>query len=144
MEDYLTELNKDINDKNLDNFWVICNEEFKPIKKSKSEVKKILKEKAEKYANKKIANIQLIIHDKGIQSDSWVFAIKITIFIIDTNGNIEKSPEDQWGLHLKYNQDELLKHKFKFGYLEKLLKKVVSKKVTSNMLFGSYYSELKI
>jgi hypothetical protein len=41
MEEYLNKLEKDLSDKKLDNFWVLLNDEFKAIKKSKTEIKMV-------------------------------------------------------------------------------------------------------
>ena len=142
MDEYISNLEKEISTKKLDDFWIICDGDFKIITKSQVEIIKTLKEKADKYKNKKIAHIQLHINTNGLNSDSWIFSIKIIIYPIDINGQIDLSMENTWGLYLKYNKHELLTNKFKIGYLEKLLKKVTAKKVTSNLLFGVYYSSI--
>ena len=143
MEEYLTKLDKDLSDKKLDNFWVLCNDEFKAIKKSKTEIKKTLKEKADIYKNKKIANIRLFINKNGLNNENWIFAIKITIYEINEIGAIDTTSNSTWGVYIRYSEDELNKNKFKVNALEKLVKKVSSKKLTSDMIVGINYSDLQ-
>jgi hypothetical protein len=83
MEEYLDKLENDLSNKKLDDFWVLCDDsEFKAIKKTKTEIKKTLKEKSDTYKNRKIANIRLFFNNKGLNNQSWIFAIKITIYEI--------------------------------------------------------------
>jgi len=143
MEEYLSNLEQDLSDKKLDDFWVMCDDsDFKAIKKSKSEVKKILKEKAESYKNKKIANIRLFFNKKGLNNQDWIFAVKITIYEINENGNIDTTSNSTWGVYIRYSEEELNKNKFKVNALEKLVKKVAAKKLTSNMIVGINYSDI--
>jgi len=142
MNEYILELEKDISNKKLDDFWVIIDSEFKAIKKSKTEIKKTLKEKAEFYKNKKIANIRLFFRKNGFDDNSWIFAIKITVYEISDSGAIDTTINSTWGVYIKYNEDELTKHKFKINELEKLVKKVASKKLTSDMISGLHYSQI--
>lgn len=142
MEEYLINLEEDFKKKKLDDFWVICDDEFKAIKKTKVEVKKTLKEKSDIYKNKKISNIRLFINKKGLNDKSWIFAIKITIYEIDEKGAIDTTINSTWGVYIKYSEEELTKYKFKVNELEKLVKKVVTKKLTSDMIMGINYSEV--
>lgn len=143
MDEYLSDLEKDLSDKKLDDFWIICDDsDFKAIKKSKTEVKKILKEKANIYKNKKIANIRLFINKKGLNTQDWIFAIKITVYEINENGAIDTTINSTWGVYIKYSEEELNKNKFKVNALEKLVKKVSSKKLTSDMIIGVNYSKI--
>jgi hypothetical protein len=144
MEEYLTKLDKDLTDKKLDDFWVLCSnsDEFKAIKKSKTEIKKILKEKVNLYQNKKIANIRLFIRKNGLDDSSWIFAIKITICEIDNEGKIDTTINSTWGVYIKYSEEELSKNKFKVNSLEKLVKQVANKKLTSDMISGINYSQI--
>jgi len=141
MEEYLTKLEKDLSSKKLDDFWVMCNDEFKAIKKSKSDIKKMIKDNTENYNNKKISNIRLFVNKKGIEDQSWIFAIKITIYEID-EGKIDTTSNSTWGVYIRYSEDELANNKFKLNTLEKLVKKVAAKKLTSNMISGVSYSDI--
>jgi len=144
MQEYLSELEKDLSNKKLDDFWVFCSSEsdFKAIKKSKTEIKKTLKEKAEIYKNKKIANIRLFFRKNGLDDNTWIFAIKITVYEINESGMIDTTINSTWGVYIKYNENELTKHKFKVNELEKLVKKVASKKLTSDMISGLHYTNV--
>jgi len=142
MEEYLNKLEKDLSDKKLDNFWVLLNDEFKAIKKSKTEIKKMLKDDLDKYQNKKIANIELYTNINGISKKSWIFGIKITIYEIDENCKIDTTSNSVWGAYIKYNEDELKNNKFKLNSLEKLVKKVGDKKLTSSLITGINFSEV--
>ena len=140
MEEYLAKLEKDLSEKKLDDFWALCDTEFKAIKKSKSDIKKILKDKVDFYKNKKIANIRLFVRKAGLDDQSWIFAIKITVYEINDDGKIDTTSNSTWGVYIRYNEEELSKHKFKLNTLEKLVKKVSDKKLTSNMISGISYT----
>jgi hypothetical protein len=142
MDEYITNLEKDLSNKKLDDFWVICDNDFKAIKKSKTEIKQTLKEKANIYKNKKIANIRIFINKKGLNNQDWIFAIKITVYEINENGAIDTTMNSTWGVYIKYSEDELNQNKFKVNALEKLVKKVASKKLTSDMIMGINYSDI--
>lgn len=142
MEEYLAKLEKDLSEKKLDDFWALCDTEFKAIKKSKSDIKKILKDKVDFYKNKKIANIRLFVRKAGLDDQSWIFAIKITVYEINDDGKIDTTSNSTWGVYIRYNEEELSKHKFKLNTLEKLVKKVSDKKLTSNMIAGINYSDI--
>ena len=144
MEEYLTKLEKDLSDKKLDDFWVFCSnsDEFKAIKKSKTEIKMTLKDKVDIYQNKKIANIRLFTRKAGLNDQSWIFAIKITVYEIDKEGRIDTTSNSTWGVYIRYSEEELSKHKFKVNALEKLVKQVANKKLTSDMIMGINYSDV--
>jgi hypothetical protein len=142
MEEYLTNLEKDLSEKKLDDFWVMCDGDFKAIKKSKTEIRKTLKEKAEYYKNKKISNIRLFFRKNGLDDNSWIFAIKITVYDINENGAIDTTINSTWGVYIKYSKDELSNNKFKVNALEKLVKKVSTKKLSSDMINGINYSQI--
>ena len=142
MEEYLAKLEKDLSEKKLDDFWALCDTEFKAIKKSKSDIKKILKDKVDFYKNKKIANIRLFVRKAGLDDQSWIFAIKITVYEINDDGKIDTTSNSTWGVYIRYNEEELSKHKFKLNTLEKLVKKVSDKKLTSNMIAGINYTDI--
>ena len=60
MQDYLDKLERMIESENLYQFCVFPDvKPFKIIKKDKAEIKKVLKENPEKYANRKIAIVTL-------------------------------------------------------------------------------------
>jgi hypothetical protein len=142
MEEYLDKLENDLSNKKLDDFWVLCDDsEFKAIKKTKTEIKKTLKEKSDTYKNRKIANIRLFFNKKGLNNQSWIFAIKITIYEIDSEGKIDTTINSTWGVYIKYSENELSHNKFKVNALEKLVKKVSSKKLTSDMIMGINYTD---
>jgi protein subunit release factor A len=115
MEEYLIKLEEDLNKKKLDDFWVMINNEFKAIKKTKTEVKKMLKENLESYKDKQIANIRLFIRKAGLDDNSWIFAIKITVYEINNDGKIDTTSNSTWGVYIRYNIDELRNNKFKLN-----------------------------
>ena len=142
MVDYLHKLEKVLSNKKLDNFWVLCSSDIKAIKKSKTEIKKMLKDDSNKYKNKKIANIELYTNPNGIEKQSWIFGIKITIYEIDENGQIDTTSNSVWGVYIKYSETELKNNKFKLNELEKLVKKTADKKLTSSLIAGINFSDL--
>ena len=61
IETYYNKLKEKIDDKELNNFWIICKRtDFKPIKnKNKKEIRNYINERLQYYKNKNIANIKI-------------------------------------------------------------------------------------
>jgi hypothetical protein len=135
MSEYiLTKIKKVIIDKDLESFWLLCDlTTFKPFKNiGLSDMKKMLKEKKEKYANRKIARCSI----KFNLIKDYVFTIDINIFEINNNGEISKSLKDNWGLMFHYKLEELTDPKFSLTFLQKIIIACANKKITSDIVNG--------
>lgn len=147
LEEYIVKLEKLIDDKELDNFWVMCDRvDFKPLKKSQGWtykiIKKMLKEKAQYYANKKIANINLYTNPKAVQEDKDVFSIRIIIFEIDEDGKINKDEYDNWGFMVNYKLKDLGVRKFKMKDVEKMMRLCAEKTLRSDAFNGISFTNM--
>jgi len=143
MEEYLKKLREKIHEKNIEQFAVFPDlKTFKIIKKKKAEIRKMLKEKPERYAGRKIAIISLIPRPSGFSQKDDIFAIDVEIYKIYDDGSIDRSSGDSWGLLLRYMPDDLEKYPFKMTSLEKIIKLVYKRKIVSQ-LGGLYFKEFQ-
>lgn len=143
MEDYLNKLRETIFNKKLTQFCVFPDvSTFKIIKKDKAEIRKILKENPEKYAGRKIAVITLKTVPSGFKKKDYIFIIHIDVLIIYEDGSFNKRQDDSWGLSLKYLSEDLEKYPFSMKNLEKIIKLVYKRKITSEF-GGMYYDHFK-
>jgi hypothetical protein len=140
MDEYLDKLKKEIEKKNIKSFWVFCDsDEFKIIKKTTADIKNKLKNNPKKYNDINIANVNLSVRKKGLLDNDWVLGIKIEIYEIN-NGLINQSPNDSWGLTIKYTSDDLNERPFKIQDVEKLID-IVNEKIVLSTFDGIYYKE---
>jgi len=102
-ETYFFKLKDKLEEKGLDDFWIFHDRtDFKPIKNTtKKQIQSYLKGKVRYYAGKKIANVYTIfrprINFNNIKEEDWIYTIKITIFEISEEGNIDTNFGDSWG-----------------------------------------------
>ena len=143
MEDYLQKLSDMIESKNLKHFCVFPDEKtFKIIKEHRDDMKKIMKKNPKRYADRKLASVALNIRKSGFKDNKHIFSINTDIYEIYEDGGISKTPYDSWGLLLKYMPDDLEKHPFNMKSLEKIIKLVYKRQITSQ-LFGITYKEFE-
>jgi hypothetical protein len=89
------------------------------------------------YIKYKLAHIVLIFNpSKKYDSLDWVFCIKIIIYIISDNGDIDTSIHDSWSFLLNYNIHNI--HKFNIDNIRKLVNLVAQKIVFSGILGVAY------
>ena len=144
MEEYLQKLTDLVEAKDLERFWVMCDRsDFKPIRKSKADIRKMLKEKAKHYRGKKIAYISLYCNLGAIKNPKDVaFVITMYIYEINDKGEIDKTGFDTWGLVINYRLDDLATRKFKIKDLENLMRLCAEKTVRSEILNGISFPNL--
>jgi hypothetical protein len=143
MEDYLQKLSDIIESKNLTQFCVFPDEKtFKIIKKNKTNMRQEMKKNPKKYAERKIAFVTPSIRKSGLKDKEHIFSLSISIYEIYEDGGISKTPYDSWSLLLKYMPDDLEKHPFNMKSLEKIIKLVYKRQITSQ-LFGITYKRFE-
>jgi len=127
IESYFNKLKEKIQEKELDNFWLFIDKsEFKPIKNvTKKDIQKKLKKDVEKYSGKKIAQVSLVfkpkISFKKLKNNDIIFTIKIFIFKINENGDIDYDTDSEWELVINYNVTELNNNHFTLKELNKMI-----------------------
>jgi hypothetical protein len=143
MEEYIVKLEKRLCEKGLDEFWVLADrEDFKPIKKERKEIKRMLHEKAQYYRDKKIAKISLYVRKSGLVKNDWVFAVTITVFKIHDDGSFDTQPGDSWALKVRYMNDDL-QGKFTLKQAEDIMRYAASREITSDSIAGMGYDKYK-
>jgi len=132
-----------IETKNIEQFCVFPDvKPFKIIKKDKAEIKKVLKENPEKYADRKIAIVTLTPFPSGFKKKDFIFIIHIEVLIIYEDGSFNKRQDDSCGMSLKYMPEDLEKYPFSMKNLEKIVNLVYKRKITSEF-GGMYYDNFK-
>jgi len=143
MEDYLNNLKKMIDSKNIDQFSVFPDvKPFKIIKKGRTEIKEVIKKNPKKYAGKRVAVVSLYVKKDGLKNNKDIFSIGITVSNIDDEGNVGKYSKDNWLILIKYMPDDLENHPFKMTTVEKLVK-LVDKKLILSDFGGISYKQLE-
>lgn len=147
--DYLTELGTKLKDRDLANFWVMPDRaDFRPIKNvSKAEIKKLLKEKAPYYKNKKIAEVDVYVNPKNIHTDDFIMSILVFIYEIDEDGKIESKYHTGWGAAVNFYPKDLKKVKFSLKLVETIMRLANDQTMVTNTLtgmkYGAYVKALK-
>lgn len=138
---YIIELEKKLADRQLDNFWVMSdNEDFKPIKNiSKAEIRKKLSKKPQYYRGKHIAEVDVWTDPKRVDTDDYVMSIKVMIFEIGENGEIDKKYYNVWGIRLNFMTEDFKKIKFSLKLVEALMRLANDKSYINETLNGTSY-----
>ena len=164
----LVSFNKKIISKNMNNnFWVIADRsDFKPLKKinikNNKEIKtnihsikeirdNILDIKGEYYKDKKFADIKITINDEILEKiniineyknikNKVILNIHITIFLIDSTGNLNLN--DKWELKVNYYIDDFRTLNFKLKNIEVLMRLVMDSVITTKSISGINYKTL--
>ena len=149
IETYFFKLKDKLEEKELDDFWIFPDRsDFKPIKNTtKKQIQSYLKGKVKYYAGKKIANVYTIfrprINFNNIKEEDWIYTIKITIFEISEEGNIDTSISDSWDLNIVYNKKELEDNHFSIKELDIMIKVVSDRNIMTDIGGMSYSSWIR-
>jgi len=141
VKEYLTELMQKLADRELDNFWVMSdNADFKPIKRiTKAEIKKKLAKKPQYYRGKHIAEVDVWMNPKKVDTKEFVMSIKVMIFEIDEDGEIDKKSYKVWGICVNFMTEDLKKIKFSLKLVEALMRLANDKTYMNDTLNGELY-----
>lgn len=143
MQEYLDSLKEAIKEKKMGQFCVFPDlKTFKIIKKSEKEMFKIMQEKPAKYAGRKLAVVTLSTDKTGFKDNDTIFATDISIYTIYEDGKVGKVSGDGWRLLLKYLPEDLENHPFRMKSLERIIK-IVYKRYVTSMFVGMYYSDFE-
>lgn len=140
VEKYFNKLKDMVDEKELKNFWIICGRnDFKPIKNTtKSEMKAYLKTKPQFYRDKNIANIGLFFRRSFSDSAKWIFVIKIYIYAISDDGDIDYDSANTWSLVILYNSDELNNNHFTIKELLQMINLASNRTIMTDMAGINY------
>jgi hypothetical protein len=157
-----------INNKKLDNFWIISDRsDFKPLKDNDnniitktSNITHLLHNKFDYYINKKFINIKikfnsiLIQKFKNLQNwnkfefnkikDKGIFIIKFNIFIISDPIIPNNFSNNIKFCNVKYNINDLFNITLKFKSIEVLLRFILDKNIFTSLDEHINYSDIKI
>jgi hypothetical protein len=142
---YLKELDKKYSKKDMNYFWVMCdNETFKPMKNySDKEIQNKFMKNPTKYAGRSVAHITIYIKYRIgalIDNDSLIHVI-ITIFKIQQDGKINYSSGVKT-LMVLYFKDDLEKKKFKTKDVERFMRLCYDGVLRSEVLNGKPFKVL--
>lgn len=141
MEEYIKKLKKTLKVKNLNEFYVMCdNKTFKPISGTPAEVKQKFKDNLERYEGRKVAYITLYVNPDGLKTTDFLFSIKIIIYTINDKGGWEKR---SWNtIRIMYTPKELEENKFKLDSVHKFMKLCYNKILSIDALNGNWYTNV--
>ena len=153
---YYQKLQDKISEKEINNFWLICDRvDFKPIKNiSKADIQKYIISKVQYYREKTLANIRFIFEsdaklkkhtdsNTGLLDDSTtVLTIKIYVYFINSEGKIDYDDSNTWSLVISWTKAELYNNHFTIDELKKMIDTAYLRKIMSDMSGISYTSWL--
>lgn len=149
-ETYFNKLKDKLSEKDLNDFWIICGRsDFKPIKNiKKKEMQNYIKTKTQYYAGKNLANISIVFRPRvnfnTLKDSDWLLTIKIYIYNISSDGEIDTDESDTWSLIILYNKDELNDNHFTLNELNQMIQMGSSRKIISDMSGISYSNWIKL
>ena len=140
--EYLKTERKLLVEKQLTEFWVLCDTDvFKPIKGLLEEqVEKILMDDPEKYRKRKIANIRIAFNPskKAIKTKHLLISFVIVVINLDRFGHIESLTSNQKTLCINYDVDDLNVRKFKMSDVKRFLQLCKNGILNSDTLNGIF------
>jgi hypothetical protein len=142
---YLKKLRKTLENKELQSFYVMVDRnDFKPMKgyDTPKDLMKMTMEKKQYYAGKRIADISLFIHDKGIKTGEFVFSIKVVIYKIKENGKLDQNINTMTGLMVNYYPDDLENQPFKLRHVETFMRLCADDVLYIETLNGNKYKNV--
>ena len=138
--EYLKTERKLLVEKQLTEFWVLCDTDvFKPIKGlSIQQVKEILKDDSEKYGKRKIASIRIAFNPskKAIKTKDILISFVIVVMNISSKGELKTS--NQKTLRINYDVDDLNVRKFKMSDVKRFLQLCKNGILNSDTLNGTF------
>ncbi len=154
--DYYEKLQDKISEKEINNFWLICDRaDFKPIKNmTKDDIQKYILNKVQYYRGKTLANIRFIFKsntelkkhtnkETGLLDDNaTILIIKIYIYFINNEGEIDYDDANTWSLVVSWTKKELNNNHFTIDELKKMIETAYLRKIMSDMSGISYTSWL--
>ena len=141
--EYLKTERESLREKQLTEFWVLCDTDvFKPIKGlSIQQVKEILKDDPDKYGKRKIANIRIAFNPSkkacvSTKTKNLLISFVIVVMNISSKGELKTS--NQKTLRINYDVDDLNVRKFKMSDVKRFLKLCKNGILNSDTLNGTF------
>jgi hypothetical protein len=140
---YLKQLEKTLEVKELESFYVMCDRaDFKPMKgyHRPKMLTDMFAEKIQYYAGKRVAHISLYTNPKGLKTNEYVFSIKIVIYNILDTGKLDQ--KRVLGLMVNYEPDDFERRRFHIKDVEKFMRLCADKTLTTGTLNGQWYKKV--
>ena len=143
VKDYLDKFEEKIDNKKLDEFWILVDrDDFKPIKDlSDKELYKKIKDKVKYYAGKRIALVKIFVKNKesSIKANDSLIHLVFDIRKISCTGLLVNVAES---LKVLYYQDDLEKKKTTLKDVQRFMKLCADGILNSSVIGGIKYSKL--
>ena len=143
VKDYLDKLEKKLEKKNLEEFWILVDrDDFKPIKDlSDKELKDKIKKKINYYAGKRIAHVTIFVKNKesSIKANDSLVHLVFGIRKISKTGLLVNVAES---LKILYYKDDLENKKITFKDVQRFMKLCADGILNSSVIGGIKYSKL--
>jgi len=138
LQEYLKTEKEALKEKQLTDFWVLCDTDvFKPIKNlSEEQVELILMDDPDKYGKRKIANIRIVFNISKKYANIFYISFVIVVMNISSKGELKTS--NQKTLCINYNANDIKIRKFKMSDVKRFLKLCKNGILNSDTMNGIY------
>jgi hypothetical protein len=138
LKEYLKTEREALKEKQLTDFWVLCDTDiFKPIKNlSEQQVEQILMDDPDKYGKRKIANIRIVFNISKKYANIFYISFVIVVMNISSKGELKTS--NQKTLCINYNANDIKIRKFKMSDVKRFLKLCKNGILNSDTMNGIY------
>lgn len=138
---YLNSIQKILKEKNLLTFYSFPDSKtFTKIKKSRSEVQKMLKEN-DKYQNRQLAEIVIMFHHDGkednlLDKHGIYLTATIRIWNVDKEGNMNNKKNPGWRLTIHWEKSDFAISRLSMKLIHQLMKLTADKTIKSAGFYG--------
>jgi len=140
IQNNLNELKEYIKEKDIMNFWVESKNLKTLYRFDKTQMRAFLKENKQ-FKNKLMCHVKLLFNDHNIgKSNKPIFIIKIYVYKVNNDGEIDYDDSNTWSLVIQYDDKDLELNPISMGELESMIKNVANRKIMSDMSGISYDS----
>lgn len=143
VEKYFYALKQKLEESGKDDFWAILKDDDGkgPMtivkKKTKEAMKEYIKTNTDRYKNNLFAWLNIVFKSRlkvdELTEDDWIITVKIYVFEVSDEGDIDKTKSDSWFLAVTYTKDELDQHNLRTKDLIQMIRMVASRKIISDI-----------
>lgn len=144
MDEYLRTLKETLEEKQLNDFWVLPHRaQFKPIKGyTRKQIEKWLRGKAAHYGGKHIAHVNIGVFDRNLGTGKMVAFVSILMFEIREDGEINKPGVMGWGAMVNYYEKDIEMRRLLMKDVKQMIDLCYRKKLVTDTFNGESFAKV--